>query len=317
MLVLGELVPKRIAMKKAEPISMFVIRPLNVLSSATLPFVKFLSASTNFFVRLFGVDPSSEDENVTEEEIRMMIDVGEERGTIHKTEKVMINNIFEFDNKTAADIMTHRTDIVGISVNTSYNQTYEILKNERYSRFPVFEGNIDSIVGMLHIKDFIQDNDALSDKDFNLLNILRIPYFVPGSKKTDQLFKEMQRNKTHIAVVIDEYGGTAGIVTMEDLLEEIVGNIFDEYDEEVKEIEKIDDNTFLLNGTVNLDLVEDYFDIELPIEKYYTLSGFIIGEIGRIPKEDEHPEIKSNGLIFKVKDVKEKRVSKVEIYKEK
>lgn len=313
-LVLGELVPKRLAMKKAEQISFFVVSPLNLLSVVTSPFVKLLSVSTNSVVRLFGVDPSAEEKRVTEEEIRLLVDVGEEKGTIHESEKEMINNIFEFDNKIVSEIMTHRTEIAGIPISASLDEVLDIIKRKKFTRFPVYEDNIDNIIGILNVKDLLfllEDND----QDFDLKKLLRQPYFVPESKKTDELFKELQSTKTHMAVAIDEYGGTAGIVTIEDLIEEIVGNIFDEYDEEEKEFEKLDENTYLINGVASLERVEDFLDVELPVEDYDTLSGFLIGQLGRIPGENENPEIEFNGLVFKVEEMVEKRIAKVKACK--
>lgn len=313
-LVLGELVPKRLAMKKAEQISFAVVSPLNLLSVVASPFVKLLSVSTNFVVRLFGVDPSAEEKRVTEEEIRMLVDVGEEKGTIHESEKEMINNIFEFDNKIVSDIMTHRTDIAGIPIDSSLQDVLDTVKRKKFTRFPVYEDNIDNIVGILNVKDLLfllEDNN----QDFDLKQLLRQPYFVPESKKTDELFKELQSTKTHMAVAIDEYGGTAGIVTIEDLIEEIVGNIFDEYDEEEKEFEKLDENTYLINGVASLERVEDFLKVELPVEDYDTLSGFLIGQLGRIPGEDENPVIEFNGLVFKVEEMVEKRIAKVKACK--
>ena len=314
-LVLGELVPKRLAMKKAEPISFFVAAPLNFLSVVAAPFVRLLTASTNFFVRLFGVDPNADEEQVTEEEIRMMVDVGEEKGAIHESEKEMINNIFEFDNKIVSDIMTHRTEIVGIAVSSSLKDVIALINREKYTRFPVFEDDIDNIIGVLHVKDLLQFLEDSAREDFNLKKIIRHPYFIPASKKTDELFKDLQSTKTHMAIAIDEYGGTAGIVTIEDLIEEIVGNIFDEYDEEEKEIEKLDENTFLINGTVSLDKAKDFLDVELPTEDYETLSGFLIGQLGRIPGEEENPVLEFDGVVFKVEKIIEKRISRVKVCK--
>lgn len=315
-LVLGELVPKRLAMKKAEEISMFVVKPLCFLSAVTSPFVKLLTASTNFLVRLFGVDPNTDDEKVTEEEIRMMVDVGQEKGSIQETEKQMINNIFEFNNKTVLDIMTHRTDIVALPAEASLDDVTSLINEEKYSRIPVYEGSIDNIVGVLHAKDLIQYVGFVSNNgEFDLRKMIRHPYYVPSSKRTDELFKELQRNKTHMSVIIDEYGGTAGIVTIEDLMEEIVGNIFDEYDEEEKDIEKLDDSTYLIKGIANLDNVMEYLDAQLPTDEYETLSGFVIGQLGRIPTSGEKPEIEFNGLIFKVEEVDEKRITKIKVCK--
>lgn len=315
-LVLGELVPKRIAMKKSEPISMFVVKPLNVLSIITSPFVKLLTISTNFFVRLFGINPNEEDDNVTEEEIRMMVDVGEEKGTIHESEKFMINNIFEFNDKTVKDIMTHRTEIFALPIEANLKEVVSFINIEKYSRIPIYEDNIDNIIGILYSKSLIhilvEENH---EENFILKDIIKKPYFVPASKRINELFKELQKNKIHIAVVIDEYGGTAGIITLEDLLEEIVGNIFDEYDEDEKDILKLDDHTFIINGATSLDAIEDYFDVKLPIEKYDTLNGFLIGQLGKIPKKDDNAIVEYNDLVFKVEDVDEKRITKVKLGK--
>ncbi|MDF2987023.1 MAG: hypothetical protein K0R50_2533 [Eubacterium sp.] len=313
-LVLGELVPKRLAMKKAEAISFFVVTPLNFLSIVTSPFVKFLTVSTNFFVRLFGVDPHAEEEQVTEEEIRMMIDVGEEKGAIEESEKEMINNIFEFNNKTVSEIMTHRTDIASLPVDSSLSEVINFFNSEKYSRIPVYEDSIDNIVGVMHSKYLIQYLSEDNNKDkFNISEIIRPPYFVPASKRTDELFQELKQNKNHFAVIIDEYGGTAGIVTLEDLIEEIVGNIFDEDDEIEKCMERIDENTFLIKGSVGLDEVQDVLGVTLPIDDYETLSGFITGQLGRIPEKGDKSIIEYEELVFKVEEVKEKKVSKVKV----
>lgn len=313
-LVLGELVPKRLAMKKAEQISFSVASPLHFLSVATFPFVKLLTVSTNSIVRIFGVDPNGDERHITEEEIRMMVDVGEEKGAIDESEKEMINNIFEFDNKVVSDIMTHRTDIVGVPITASLKEIIALIKREKFTRYPVYEDNIDNITGILNIKDLIQ---LLEDEnqDFDLKKIMRQPYFVPASKKTDELFKELQSRKTHMAVAIDEYGGTAGIITIEDLVEEIVGNIFDEYDEVEKDFEKLDENTFLLNGAASLERVSDVLKVDLPVNDYDTLSGFLIGQLGRIPREEEKPVIEFEGLVFKVEEMAEKRILKVKACK--
>ncbi|MDJ0304913.1 hemolysin family protein [Dehalobacter sp.] len=313
-LVLGELVPKRIAMNKAEKIAWFAANPLYILSKIASPFVKMLTASMNVFVRLFGVDPNAENEQVTEEEIRMMVDVGEEKGAIHETEKLMINNIFEFNNKTVSEVMTHRTDIAALPIEASLSEVIAFINHEKYSRIPVYEENIDNIVGVLQSKYLFQylTNNSNSET-FHLRDVVREPYYVPDSKRTDELFKELQLNKTHLAVIIDEYGGTAGIVTLEDLIEEIVGNIFDEDDEVELEFEKIDENTYMINGATSLDAVQDYLGVELPIEEYETLSGFLVGQLGRIPGRDDKSSLEFNSLMFKVEEVDEKRIAKVKV----
>ncbi len=310
-LVLGELVPKRLALQKAEAISSFAATPLTLLSKISSPFVKLLTLSTNFIVRLFGVDPNADEENVTEEEIRMMVDVGKERGTIQETEKIMINNIFELDNKTVSDIMTHRTNIVGIPLDYTLIETVRLVNVEKYTRFPVYEEKIDHIVGILHVKDLIQFIENCHEQAFKLKELLREPYFVLESKRIDELFKEMQMNNIHMAIAIDEYGGTDGLVTIEDVIEEIVGNIFDEYDDrgiDEEEIIELDENTYLIPGMTNLYVVEDLLNIHFPTEDFDTLSGFVIGQLGYIPNEDEKPEVELENIVFKVEKMNDKRI---------
>jgi len=240
--------------------------------------------------------------------------VGEERGAIDEYEKLMINNIFEFNNKTVASIMTHRIDIGALPVEAKLQEVTAFLETERYSRIPVYEGTIDNIVGILYAKDLIYliRDDAARD-GFNLKSITRQPYFVPESKRTDELFRELQKKNIHIAIVIDEYGGTAGIVTIEDLIEEIVGNIFDEYDEEDEDFKKIDENTVVIKGTASLDDVAEFLEVKLPTGEYDTLSGFLIGQLGRIPGKEDNPSIEFDDLVFKIEEVEEKRIAQVKV----
>ena len=315
-LVFGELVPKRIAMRKYEVIAMFVARPLATLLKITLPFVKFLTFSTNIFVRLLGINPNEKDESITEEEIRMMVDVGEEEGTIQKKKKVMINNIFEFNNKIVAESMTHRTDMETLPINASLNEVLTFIKEKKYSRTPVYDETIDNIVGILYSKDIIKTlNEFGQMTNFDLKTILREAYHVPSSKRIDELFKEFQKSKNHVAIVLDEYGGTAGLVSLEDLLEEIVGNIFDEDDEIEYGIKKINENTYIANGMTNLEEISSHLDINLPLEEFDTLSGFIIGKLGSIPSKIEKPVMSYLGYEFMVLEADSKRISKVKISK--
>ena len=316
-LVLGELVPKRIAMQKSEEISRFSVGPLTLLGYITAPFVKFLTLSTNFFISALGGDPNANEEHVTEEEIRLMVDVGEEKGTIQEIEKKMINNIFDFDDIVASDIMTHRTEIVSISIDLGLQEIIDVISSEEFTRIPVYENSIDNIIGILHVKDLIKlVNICAENQQFDLKKIIRQPHFVSKSKKANDLFKELQESKVHMAVLIDEYGGTAGIVTIEDLLEEIVGSIFDEYDhEEEEEFEKLDENTYLFDGTISLDKAERIIGVKLPTEEYETLSGYLIGQLGKFPINGENPVIELDEIIFKVEEIDEKRISKIKAYR--
>lgn len=310
-LVLGELVPKRMAMQRSEQIARFSVRALTILSYIAAPFVKLLTISTNFFIKVLGGDPNADEENVTEEEIRIMVDVGEQKGTIQETEKFFINNIFDFDDTSVSEIMTHRTNVVGLSIDLSLSEIIDITSEEKYTRYPVYEDSLDNIVGIVHVKDILKCISKTKGQDFKLSEIIRKPYFVPESKKADDLLQELQKSRVHMAVVVDEYGGTAGIITIEDLLEEIVGNIEDEYDNDDKEFEKIDDNTYIFNGIISLDTVEEILEIKLPTEEYDTLGGFIIGQLGRIPNEGDKPVIELDGIIFKVEEVEAQRIAKV------
>ncbi|MGI6679400.1 MAG: hemolysin family protein [Dehalobacterium sp.] len=310
-LVFGELVPKRIAMQKAESIAMFSAVPLTYLFKITRPFVAFLSISTNFFLRLFGINPADHEEKITEEEIRLMVDAGQEKGVIPLIEKEMIHNVFEFDNTDAAQIMTHRTDIVGISLDEDLDKIMDIINEKKFSRMPVYDGTMDHIVGILYLKDVIPYLTLKSESNFSLEKIMRKPYFIPKHIKNDDLFLDMQKKRMQMAVVIDDFGGTAGIVTIEDLLEEIVGNLFDEYDTPWQEIEQIDESTYLFAGNISLDEVQEALDLELPTDEYDTLNGFILGQLGRIPDHTEKPTVHYGPFIFRVEKIIGKRILQV------
>jgi putative hemolysin len=315
-LVFGELVPKRLAMQQAEKFSMKVVGPLQFLAAVTAPLVKLLTLSTNFFVRLAGGNPYADEEEVTEEEIRMMIDVGEEKGTIDEIEKVFINNVFDFDDKVVADVMVHRTRVVAISLDSSLDDIVEIINSEKFTRIPVYEDSIDNIVGVLHVKDLLlYFTNNRENLPFDIKNFIRKPYFVPESKKLDELFRELQVKKIHMVVVVDEYGGTAGIITVEDLLEEIVGSILDEYDEEEYKYEKLDESTYLFDGSISLNQVAELIGVILPVEEYETLSGYVIGQLGQIPEEDEKPVVELDNLVFKVEEIEDKMLSRIKVCK--
>ncbi len=315
-LVFGELVPKRLAMQQAEKFSMKVVGPLQVLAAITSPIVKLLTTSTNFFVKLSGGNLNANEEEITEEEIRMMIDAGEEKGTIDEIEKVFINNVFDFDDKVVADIMIHRTRVVAISIESDLEDIIEVINSEKYTRIPVYEDSIDNIIGVLHVKDLLlYFTNNRDNSPFDIQSFIRTPYFVPESKKLNELFRELQVKKIHMVVVVDEYGGTAGIITVEDLLEEIVGSILDEYDEEEHKYEKLDESTYLFEGSISLDQVSDLIGVELPVEEYDTLSGYVIGQLGQIPDEDEKPVVELDHLVFKVEEVEDKMLSRIKVCK--
>ena len=304
-LIFGELVPKRLAMRNSEKIAFGTIGIIRTISIITAPFVKLLTASTNGVSKLFGISGTDE-ETITEEEIRMMVDVGEEKGSIKEEEKELINNVFEFNDKVVSEIMIHRKDIYAIDINSDVDNILKELDEYKYSRIPVYEESIDNIVGMLFIKDLLA-NVKKKDK-VKISKIIREPYFVSENKPIDELFRDLQKNKHQLAIVLDEYGGTAGLVTMEDIIEELVGNIFDEYDEEEKEFEKIDDNTFLISGSVSIHDLRKILGVEIPEGEYDTLSGYLIELLGRIPSDDEKPVIETKRVTYKIEDYEEKRI---------
>lgn len=312
-IVLGELVPKRLALEKSDKIALMVAKPIKLLSKVTAPAVKLLSYTTNLIARLLGGSNTVDNSQITEEEIRLMINVGEEKGIFQETETNMINSIFEFDNTVAKEVMTPRTHIIAVSVEASVDEILEIIVEENFSRIPVYENSIDNVIGLLYVKDLFALIKKSTEWDISLKDLIRPAYFVPEYKKIDELFKEMQKSKTHIAIVIDEYGGTAGLITIEDLLEEIVGNIFDEYDDVVLEYEQLDDNTYLVNGMLSISEINDLMHVDLPEEEFDTISGMILSLSGKMPEVGE--EVQFDDVAFRIEEVDDKRISKIKIEK--
>ena len=317
MLVFGELVPKRVAMSHTEKFAFIAVTPIAFLAKISTPMIHLLSFSTNLVLRLLGIDPHGSEEEVTEEEIRLMVDAGE----IDVKEKEMINNIFEFDNLEVADIMTHRTEIVGIGVDADFNELMALVDKERFTRYPVYEDSIDNIVGIIHLRDILRYMKFHKGQEFNAKSLMREPFYVPDSKQTDELFRELQLNKTHLAVVIDEYGGTAGLVTMEDLIEEIMGNIMDEYDidEVTHELIEVHSGEYLVDASMDLEDLEDVLQIGLPVDDFDTVSGFLISELGRIPTQEDvledDSDVDFNGYRFSILEIDEKVISKLRLTK--
>ena len=311
-LVFGELVPKRIAMKYYEKVSFASIGVIKTISVITAPFVKFLTFSTNIVSKLFGVTGEEED-NVTEEEIRMMVDVGEEKGTIKEEEKEMINNVFEFNDKFASEIMVPRNKIFALDIDMTIAEVIEKLSEDmRYSRIPVYDENMDNIKGIIYIKDLLISN---KNKNSKIKSLVKEAYFVSETKRVNELFQELRKDKKQIAIVLDEYGGTAGMVTMEDILEEIVGEIYDEYDKETDKFKKIDNNTFLFDASIALYDVEKFLDIDIDEEDVDTLGGYLIKKLDRIPKDGEKPIVETEKVTYKIEKVKDRKILKVKACK--
>ena len=313
-LIFGELVPKRIAMKYYEKISFATIGVIRAISIITAPFVRFLTFSTNIVSKIFGIT-GNEEETVTEEEIRMMVNVGEEKGTIDKEEREMINNVFEFNDKVVSEIMIPRKEVYALDINLSIAKVLEEITNNnkfRYSRIPVYDETIDEIKGIVYIKDILL---STKNKNVKIKNLVKEAYYVPETKPVNELFEDLRINRKQIAIVVDEYGGTAGIVTMEDILEEIVGEIYDEYDIVKNSYEKIDENTYNLSGSMSVSDVEKVLDIVIPEGDYDTISGFLIEELGRIPDEKEKPIVETENVLYKIEKVKDKRIIKIKACK--
>ncbi len=312
-LVLGELVPKKIAMNKPEKMAFMAAPILVFVAKVTKPIVKFLALSTNGVLKLVGIDPHADEEVVTEEEIRMMVDVGGEKGVIEDAQIEMINNIFEFDDIDVADIMTHRTDMVCIDDDEPLSEAVKLSIENGFSRIPVYEEDPDDIVGILYIKDFLKYVGTNLPKTKTIKDMMRPAYYVPETKRCGELFTEMTEKRVQMAVVVDEYGGTAGIVTLEDLLESIVGNIQDEYDQEDEEISIINDTTFEVDGITDIEEVEEHTGKTFPEGDYDTIGGYIISVLGFLPQDGEMNEVQFENVKFTVLNVEERRIGKVKV----
>lgn len=312
-LVFGELVPKRIALQKAETFSLFSIQPIYFVSRALAPFIRFLSMSTNFILRIVGMKAENIEELVSEEEIKALLESGSEQGVFNDIEKEMIQSIFSFDDKTAKDVMVPRKDVFVININEPLKSYVDRLLESRYSKIPVYRDNIDNIIGVLQMKDFYLRAKETSFYDVKIEDILQQPYFVPESKNTDILFREIQKKKNNLAIIIDEYGGFSGIVTVEDLVEEVMGKINNEYEQEEPEIQMIDSITYLAEGSMLVDDLNRQLHLKLETGQYDTLSGLIIERLGYIPKENEPVEITADNVKLKVETMSNKAIAKVMI----
>lgn len=307
-LIFGELVPKRIAMKSPEKVAKFAGPVILGLATVMKPVVALLAASTNLVLRLISIDPKAENEQVTEEEIRMMVDIGEEKGVIEGSEAELIENVFEFNNITAADVMVHRTDMTAFCIRDSAEEILAVIRESGFSRFPIYDEDADDIVGVLSTREFLLN--AQSASPLPLGKLLRAPYLVPETIRADVLLREMQLKKAHMAIVLDEYGGTSGLITMEDLLEEIVGEIYDEFDEqEAQDIQPLEENLWRIQGGAPLDEINEALHVSLPEdEEFDTLGGLIYSRLTTIPEDGATPCVDAFGLHIQVEKVEDRRV---------
>lgn len=283
-LVFGELLPKQVAMRKAEPLALGLSALISTIAKVFNPLVSFLTFSTNTCLRLFGIDPNAEEEQVSEEEIRMMVDVGSEKGTIDDEEREFIQNVFEFDDLSAEEIITHRTDVVMLDMEDSVDEWKEIIYSSNHSLYPVCDGSADKIVGVLNSKDYFRiDNKT---KDSIMQNAVKTPYFVPDTVRADKLFANMKKGHHKLAIVMDEYGGMSGIITINDLVEQLVGDLGDEEDEtDDIPIKSIDNDTWLIQGYAYLEEVAKELNISIASDEFDTFSGFVLHELASIPED--------------------------------
>lgn len=313
-LVFGELVPKRIALYKPEAISIFCVKPIRLVSKIASPFIRLLTFSTNLVTKPFGLSEGNTEEMLSREEIKSLVKEGQAHGVLNRKEKEMIASIMEFDDKMAKEVMTPRINVFAIDISEPIVEYSDELMKAKYSRIPVYNEDVDNIIGILFIKDFLREAVKHGPENVKLKSILRKPYFVPDSKFIRDLFRELQQSKKQIAILINEYGGFAGIVTMEDLVEEVMGEIEDEYDPGLARILKIDTNTYIIDGLVTIGELNNKLDLNLYSENYDTISGYLIDRIGSIPKEEDDRTIEIDNMVFKLESVKHKRIDKVKLY---
>ncbi len=313
-IIVGELIPKSLAIINSEKFSTAAAMPLVFFYRATYPVMWLFNHTTNLLLKVMGYSMVEDHEAAhTDKEIKILVEESYKHGLIEKFEYTYVDNIFEFTDKNVRDIMIPRMDMVCVFQDDSFETILEMVMQEKYTRYPVCKGDKDSVIGFIHIRDLYEQKIRSDIQNIN--GIIRSLISVPESMPINDMLKRFQKGNENIAVVIDEYGGTAGIVTVEDILEEIVGSLRDEYDEEDMEIEIIDGNTFLVQGMVHLDKINDLTGVELPVEEYDTLNGFLTGQLGRIPAATEKPEIEYEGLLFKVEKIKNRRIMLVKICK--
>ena len=315
ILVFGEIVPKSLAVANAETISKRVARPIEIISIGLFPLIKFFKVIISAIYFFVGKKSLKEKKEITEKDLITLIDAGKDEGVIEEEEKEMIRNIFEFSDTMVKEVMIPRVDMACISSDTKLDSILKLIKKMGHSRIPVYEETVDNIIGILYAKDLLAVYKRwykIKEK-FDLKKILRKAYFVPQNKKIDDLLDIFQRDRIQIAIVIDEYGGTAGLITLEDLVEEIVGEIIDEYDKETKLYEIIDDNTVIVDGMIDIDKINELLNIEIPENDFETLGGFIYDLMGRIPKKGEKIEYQQLQII--IEQVVKNRIKKVKIIK--
>lgn len=312
VLVFGQALPKKLVSYHPEDFAFFAVTPLRALRFLFKPLTWLILKTARLIVRILGYDPNRENADITEEEIRMLVDAGNENGTIEYSEREMINNIFEFDDRTAGEVMTHRTDIAAVEKTEPLSEVLRLAIDKGFSRIPIYEDDIDNIIGVIYAKDLLSLVGKTDVSSRNLADYMRPVIFAPESTRCRMLFKRFKETKVHMSIIVDEYGGTAGIVTMEDLLESIVGNIQDEYDQETDEIERMEDGSYSLDGGMLIDKVEELFNVDLDAdEDTDTIGGLVVNTLGRIPGDGEEPSVIIKNIEFTVLLVSERRIVRI------
>lgn len=309
---------EKIGGAKEDKAALFLCGICDLLIHAILPFRVAVRVFSGLFVRIFGVDPNKNLDEVSEDEIISMVDEGHEQGLIESSEAEMIHNIFEFTDKEAQDIMTHRKNMIMLSGEASFSEALDVMLDNNVSRFPVYMEDTDNIIGVVHIRDCMErmKNAGIFERRLcDIEGLIREISFIPETRNISDLFHSMQSEKNHMVIVVDEYGQTSGLVTMEDILEEIVGNIFDEYDEEELSITTLPDGSYLIRGMTPLEDVAELLDVQLPEDEYDTLNGYLISLIDRIPTEEDQIQVAAEGYQFEVTSVENKMIQTVHVTK--
>lgn len=310
ILIFGEVTPKSLATQNAQKIALVVVGPISLIVTIFSPVVTILMAITNGLLRLLGKNPDTPKPFITADELKTIVNVSHEEGVLESDEKQMIVNVFDFGHSCAKDIMIPRTDMIAIDQNATYQDIISLYKNEQFSRIPVYEESYDHIIGILHIKDLILNH--IDPQHFKVKDFMRDAHFVHEFKSNDELFKEMRTAKIGMAIVLDEYGGTAGLVSMEDLIEEIVGDINDEYDQVQQEIIKISDTEYLLEGTLRVSDINEMLALNITSEDFDSIGGFVIGLFDRFPDAGE--EIHYEHLTFRIEDTLNNRINQLRLF---
>jgi putative hemolysin len=309
VLIFGEITPKSIAKQKSEQVSLMVAKPIKFTVIIFRPFVYIFTNISHVFIKLFGADPDATEPFITEEELKTMVDVSEESGVLENIEKEMIFNIFDFADLQIKDVMVQRVDISAIDSEATYDEVMDEIKSKQFSRIPVYSETIDNIIGIINVKDFVMVENIR--EDFSIDKYMREAYYTFEFKKIIEVFKEMKKTRNHIAIVLDEYGGTVGLVTIEDLLEEIVGEIEDEYDTENNSIKFIKDNEYIVDGSTRIHDIAELLNVNIDLEEFDSVGGLMIGKLGRIPEEKEKTEI--NNITFIAEEVEKNRIKKIRL----